>query len=80
MLPNLINSAWLQEELKLQEHVRWARKLSADRLTSLLWLPGFISTLFAAFVYALLLRWEVEVRRALWAERDAQLMAGGASG
>jgi len=36
--------------------------------------------LFATFAYALLLRWEVEVRRALWAERDAQMIAGGASG
>jgi hypothetical protein len=35
--------------------------------------------LFATFAYALLLRWEVEVRRARWAERDARMLAGGAS-
>ena len=33
---------------------------------------------FAAFAYAVLLRWEVEMRRARWAERDAQRSAQGA--
>jgi heme exporter protein C len=31
---------------------------------------------FAAFVYALLLRWEVEMRRARWAEREADALTG----